>query len=141
MKLCAKIPGALLALGLSAALSHNALAGADDAIGTWKDVEKDALVKVYTCDGGVCVQIVKVKDPSLKDVNNPDAALRGRPIEGIVIMSGAAKSGDNAWKGKLYNREDGKTYSGSITVVNKNEVKLEGCVLIICKSRKWVRAE
>jgi hypothetical protein len=30
MKLWAKIPGALLALGLSAALNHNALAGADN---------------------------------------------------------------------------------------------------------------
>jgi uncharacterized protein (DUF2147 family) len=141
MKLKARMLGSALILGLAAASSSPVLAGADDAVGTWKDVEKDALVKVYTCDGGVCVQIVKIKDPSLKDVNNPDAALRGRPIEGIVIMSGAAKSGDNAWKGKLYNREDGKTYSGSITVVNKNEVKLEGCVLMICKSRKWERAE
>jgi uncharacterized protein (DUF2147 family) len=62
-------------------------------------------------------------------------------MAGVVIMTGASKSGEDRWKGKLYNGEDGSTYTGYVVVNSKNEVKLEGCVLggIICKSRIWHR--
>jgi uncharacterized protein (DUF2147 family) len=141
MEILMKRSAAMLGLAAAFGFAGTAYAGAEDALGTWRDVEKGATFKIYTCDGGVCAQIVKPVEADAKDANNPDLALRGRPIAGVIIMNGAAKSGDNAWKGKLYNPEDGKTYSGSITVVNKNEVKLEGCVLVICKSKRWVRAE
>ena len=46
-------------------------------------------------------------------------------------MSGAKKDGADRWKGEVYNSENGKTYSGYVTVKSKDEVKLEGCVLTI----------
>jgi hypothetical protein len=33
------------------------------------------------------------------------------------------------WKGQVYNAEDGKTYSGSITLVNATTLNLQGCAL------------
>ena len=50
--------------------------------------------------------------------------------------------GANSWKGKVYNAEDGKTYTGVMTLVNDNALKLEGCVLggLICKGETWKRA-
>ena len=63
-------------------------------------------------------------------------------MAGAVIMSGAAKDGADRWKGEVYNSEDGKTYSGYVTVKSKDEVKLEGCVLsFLCKSHIWRRAK
>jgi uncharacterized protein (DUF2147 family) len=42
----------------------------------------------------------------------------------------------------VYNAEDGKTYSGSLTLQDGNTIKLEGCVLggLICKAQTWKRA-
>ncbi len=119
-----------------------AWAGAEDAIGTWRDTEKGSIVSVYKCGDGVCAKIIKTSNPGEKDVNNPNPALRNRPVAGLVIMSGGKKSGDNAWTGSLYNREDGQRYSGSLTVVSKNQLELKGCVAggLICKSRIWTRA-
>jgi uncharacterized protein (DUF2147 family) len=131
----------ILAAGLALVFAGTAYAGGGDVTGTWKDTEKGSTISVYTCGGGICAKILKVKDAGAKDEKNPNPALRNRPIEGIVIMNGAAKNGENSWQGKLYNREDGETYSGSITLVSKNEIKLEGCVLVFCKSRRWVRAD
>jgi uncharacterized protein (DUF2147 family) len=56
-------------------------------------------------------------------------------------MNGAKKTGANTWSGKLYNTQDGATYNGTVTVVNKNTLKLEGCVLggLVCQGPTWTR--
>ncbi|MDX2263677.1 MAG: DUF2147 domain-containing protein [Hyphomicrobiales bacterium] len=128
-------------LAAAACASSTAFAAPEDAFGTWRDTAKGSVVKVYSCGGGLCAQIVKTNDAGAKDVNNPNPELRKRPIAGLVIMSGAKKSGDNAWKGSIYNREDGQRYSGTITVVSKNQLELQGCGLggLVCSSRTWTR--
>ena len=114
---------------------------AEDAFGTWRHPENGSHISVYKCGQGLCAKIIKVADPSRKDVNNPDAKLRSRPVEGIVIMNGAQKSGASGWSGKLYNTLDGQTYSGSVTVIDKTHIKLEGCVLggLVCQGPAWTR--
>ena len=114
---------------------------ADDAFGTWRHPENGSLISVYQCGGGLCAKVVKVTDPSRKDDKNPDPKLRSRPVVGVVIMSGAKKTGDKSWSGKLYNTQDGETYNGTVTVVNKNTLKLQGCVLggLICQGPTWTR--
>ena len=47
----------------------------------------------------------------------------------------------NAWKGNLLNPDDGKTYSGVITLVGADGLNLKGCALgIICEGETWRRA-
>jgi uncharacterized protein (DUF2147 family) len=90
----------------------------------------------------VCGKIVKVVDGQKTDDKNPDAAKRNRPIVGLVIMQGAKKTGDNKWSGNLYNRENGSTYSGTVTVKSKNALDLSGCVaMVLCKTVTWTRVK
>ncbi len=134
--------GALAALVFAAAIPAAALAAAEDAIGTWKDTETGGITQIYACPGGICIKVVTPSKDRTVDTNNPNPALKGRPMAGAVIMSGAAKDGADRWKGDVYNSEDGKTYGGYVTVKSKDEVKLEGCVLsFICKSHTWRRAQ
>ena len=74
----------------------------------------------------MCGKIVKVTDGQKTDDKNPDAAKRSRPIVGLVIMQGAKKTGANKWSGTLYNRADGKSYSGTVTVKSKNDARPVG---------------
>lgn len=114
---------------------------ADDAFGTWRHPENGSHISVYKCGGGLCAKVVKVADPSRTDEHNQNPKLRSRPVVGIVIMNGAKKSGGAAWSGKLYNTQDGQTYNGSVTVTDKNHLKLEGCVLggLVCQGPTWTR--
>jgi len=127
---------------VAAPAQESAAADATDAFGVWRHPENGSLVRMYKCSGGLCAKVIKVRDPSRKDIHNPDPDLRSRPIKGIVIMRGARKSGDNRWKGRLYNTRDGKTYSGVITVKSKRQLELEGCVLggLFCQGVTWTRA-
>ena len=57
-------------------------------------------------------------------------------------MADGKKSGDNKWQGSLYNRENGKTYSGTITVKSKEAIDLSGCVAaVLCRTVTWTRVK
>ncbi len=116
---------------------------AEDAFGTWRHPENGSLINVYSCGGGLCAKVVKVAEPGRKDEKNPDPKLRSRPVVGVVIMNGAKKTGANSWSGKLYNTQDGETYNGTVTVADKNTLKLQGCVLggLICQGPTWTRVK
>lgn len=136
---------ALTALLVAAALplANAAQAqSAEDAFGTWLHPENGSHVEMYKCGEGLCAKIVKVVDGQKVDDKNADTAKRNRPIVGLVIMSDAKKSGTGGWSGMLYNRADGKTYSGTISVKSKDSLDLTGCTaVVLCKTTTWKRVK
>ncbi|HZT49399.1 MAG TPA: DUF2147 domain-containing protein [Hyphomicrobiaceae bacterium] len=127
-------------LGLILAGGPVAAQTAEDAFGLWLNPENGSNIELYKCGEALCARLVKVTDGQTTDDKNPDPAKRSRPIVGLVIMDGAKKSGANAWAGTLYNRENGKSYSGTITVKSKDAVDLSGCVaVVLCRTATWTR--
>jgi uncharacterized protein (DUF2147 family) len=115
---------------------------AEDAFGVWLNPDNGSHTEFYKCGDGVCGKIVKVTDGQKTDDKNPDAAKKSRPIVGLVIMQGAKKTGPNKWAGTLYNRADGKSYSGTLTVKSKTAVDLSGCVAaVFCKTTTFTRVK
>lgn len=103
-------------------------AQAADPTGTWQRPSTGTVVKFYNCGANLCAKIVGVKDKSKQGT------------VGTVIMSGAAKTSDDTWKGDLLNTEDGQTYNGVVTL-SGGGLSLKGCVLggIVCKGETWSR--
>ena len=131
---------AVVVLGLTMASGRASAQAAEDAFGVWLNPENQSNVEFYRCGEGLCAKVTKVSDGQKTDDKNPDPAKRTRPIVGLVIMEGAKKSGDNKWSGTLYNRADGKSYSGTITVKSKSMLDLSGCVaLVVCRTTTWTR--
>lgn len=134
MTVAAGLLGCVLACGPASAQS------AEDAFGLWLNPENGSNIELYKCGDGLCAKLAKVTDGQKTDDKNPDAAKRSRPIVGLVIMDDAKKSGAKAWAGTLYNRENGKSYSGTITVKSKDAVDLSGCVaVVLCRTATWTR--
>ncbi|QUS54591.1 DUF2147 domain-containing protein [Pseudovibrio brasiliensis] len=127
-----------LAALLSLGLTTSALAA--DATGTWMRANGTAKIKISKCGGNLCGNIVWLKKPR-KDTENPDPKLRDRSLIGTKTILGMKPNGKNSWKGRVYNAEDGKTYSGKMELVSDNKLKLEGCVLIFCKGDTWTRTK
>ncbi len=122
----------------SAALAQSA----DDAFGVWRHPENGSHVEMYKCGADLCAKIIKVIDDQKTDDKNADAAKRSRPVVGLVIMQGAKKTGTASWAGNLYNRADGKTYGGTVTVKSRDALDLAGCVaIVICKTLTWTRVK
>jgi uncharacterized protein (DUF2147 family) len=122
---------------------------AADPNGNWLTSGGAATVHIARCGSAICGTIIKLKEPNdpatgkaKVDKNNADAGKRNRPVIGIQIVLGMKPNGTaNQWSGQVYNAEDGKTYSGSLTLQDANTIKLEGCVLggLICKAQTWKR--
>lgn len=107
------------------------IAAADDPYGTWMRPSTGTQVNFYNCGGKLCGKIVAVRDQNRKSEI------------GTVIMNGAAKTTDNEWRGDLLNTEDGKTYSGIVTLEGPNALNLKGCAALglICKGETWQRVK
>jgi len=123
-------------------------ASAGDPRGNWLTENSRAKVTIANCGGALCGNIVALKEPNdpatgkpKTDSNNPDAAKRSRPMIGVRIVIEMKPDTSDKWKGQVYNVEDGKTYSGSITLVNATTLNLQGCALggLICKTQTWTR--
>jgi uncharacterized protein (DUF2147 family) len=119
---------------------------ADTPYGVW--TMGKVTVKLRACGANLCATIVGLKEPISKidgkpkvDRENPDAAKRKRPLIGLSILLGMKPAGENKWKGAIYNPDDGKTYSASVTV-NGDKMKVTGCVAgILCKVNNFVRVK
>ncbi|USG59472.1 DUF2147 domain-containing protein [Sneathiella marina] len=119
-----------------------------DVTGTWSTVEGKSHVKIEPCGDKFCGKIVWLKEPNnaegkpKKDINNTDEALRGRPILGMELLNGFSPESKTEWDdGTIYNPEDGKTYSSTLTIAKSGELEVEGCVLFICKTQVWKKVE
>ena len=126
-----------------------ALAG--DPLGKWLTQSGNATVAIARCGDALCGTIVSLKDTNdpatgrpKADTNNPDAAKRSRPMIGVQIVFDMKPNGKpNVWDGQVYNAEDGKTYTGSITLTGASSLDLKGCALggLICKTQTWTRTK
>jgi uncharacterized protein (DUF2147 family) len=124
-------------------------ASAGDPRGNWLTENGRAKVAIVNCGAALCGNIVALKEPNdpatgkpKTDQNNADAAKRARPMIGVQIVIDMKPGGTaDKWSGQVYNAEDGKTYSGSITLVNATTLNLQGCALggLICKTQTWTR--
>jgi uncharacterized protein (DUF2147 family) len=138
------------AIATSAILGFAAVmpASAADPRGNWMTENGKAKVAIVNCGSALCGNIVALTEPNdpatgkpRTDTNNPDAAKRTRSLIGVPIVIGMTPDSAEKWKGQVYNAEDGKTYSGSITLVNATTLTLQGCALggLICKNQTWTR--
>jgi uncharacterized protein (DUF2147 family) len=100
--------------------------GGEEILGTWNNDDGRAKIEIFNCGGRYCGKIIWLGQPNYPpddklgmggkprvDRENPDPALRSRPILGLQIMEGFIFRGDGVWeKGHIYDPESGKTYKG-----------------------------
>ena len=120
---------------------------AEPPIGEWLVKDGYAQVKVENCSGALWGVISWEARPGGRDNENPDSALRGRPVLGMPILLDMKEKTVNdwgtkeqRWVGHVYNSENGKTYDANVKLVKPNVMKLEGCVAgIFCGGQEWTR--
>jgi uncharacterized protein (DUF2147 family) len=97
-----------------------------DPTGTWLRENGNSRIRMAACGSSICGTLVWVKDPE------------GPSKVGQRIFYDMVPSGANAWSGKAFNPEDGKTYAGKMTL-SGSTMTTSGCVLggMVCRSVSW----
>ncbi|MCB1414056.1 MAG: DUF2147 domain-containing protein [Xanthobacteraceae bacterium] len=105
-------------------------ARAADVKGVWLRDTGASKVKFSPCGGAICGHIVWLKPGA-----DPKARIGQR------VFFDMKPSGANSWSGSAFNPQDGKTYTGKMTL-DGNTLTTAGCVMgIICKSTNWTRSK
>lgn len=121
-----------------------------DVTGEWYNAEKDAIITIFEDNNTLSGKITWMLNPNdengnpKKDPLNPNKDLRDRARLGMVMMTKFAYQKDNVWDGgTLYDPKTGKTYSGMITLKDKNTLDLRGYVgiALLGRTSTWTRAK
>jgi uncharacterized protein (DUF2147 family) len=140
---------------LVAVFAWGSPACAGDAQGVWLTEARDAAVLIARCAGEedaltLCGRIVWLKDANdasgapRVDTRNPDPSRRSRPICGLVVMRGLLPSGPDRWDdGSVYNPQDGRTYTGDMTLLTDRRLRVRAYLGIpfFGQTQIWTRAE
>lgn len=139
---------ALAVAAIAAGVAGPALAD-EGVVGTWATEGGKSHVEISRCGSHLCGEIVWLQEPNdaagkpKVDRNNPDQALRDRPIIGLPLLNGfVAGSEPGTWEdGTIYNPEDGETYSCTMTLLDDGRLRVRGYVglPIFGKSQVWTR--
>lgn len=147
----------LAALALSLVASA-ASAQQGTVMGTWLSESGVAQIRIAPCpdaaSGPICgfvSNLINPKGPdgapvapdAATDYRNENASLRTRKVIGMPLIWGFKKTSDpNTFEdGKVYNGEDGKTYSANISLLPDGKLRLRGFVgtPMFGKTQLWTR--
>lgn len=133
-------PAAILAL-----LGGTAFAADPSPVGDWLVKDGYAHIRIDNCNGKMWGIVAWEKSPG-NDNENPDPAKKGRPTLGIPILMAMAPTEPNKWEGEVYNSNNGKMYESTISMVDENTLKLQGCLTkgfgnLFCGGENWTRVK
>lgn len=119
-----------LAVALMLATLSATPALAADPTGTYLRDSGASRVRFAKCGDAICGNIVWLKDTS------------GPAKVGQRVFYDMKPAGENKWEGKAFNPEDGKTYSGKMSL-SGGTLATAGCALggLICKSVSWSKVD
>jgi uncharacterized protein (DUF2147 family) len=108
--------------------------------GEWVVADKTARIHIAPCKDALWGVISWTEKPGT-DENNPDPALRDRPVVGMPILLNLKQAEPNSWEGEVYNAQNGKTYMAKISLAGEDVLRIEGCVLggLFCGGENWTR--
>ena len=121
---------------------------AADPAGIWDTGSSH--VEIHACGDLLCGRIVALDEPLDEDGNekldkeNPDPALRSRPIIGMDLIAGFSRKSETKWvDGTIYDPRDGKTYQCIMTLQGDGTLKVRGFVglSLFGKTVVWTRVE
>lgn len=127
----------------------NAIFAQDQIVGVWFNTAKDGKVEIYKAGEKYFGQIVWLKEPidentgkPKTDLNNPDGSKQKNAIIGLKVLKNFEYKGGDVWEnGKIYDPENGKTYSCKITMRDSENLDVRGFIgfSLLGRTENWTR--
>ncbi len=122
----------------------------DKALGIWLSEKKDAKIEIFKSGNkylgklvwGAEMYAADGKTP-LKDMKNPDVALRTRTRLNLVIISGLIYDDGAYTDGHLYDARSGRTYSLKMRLKADNNLEMRGFygISLFGQTMEWTRVK
>jgi uncharacterized protein (DUF2147 family) len=143
-----KVIGIIVLTMLAILPSGTAYSSEDTVRGFWLTANQRAIIEISACGEQTCGKIVWLAEPldadgrPKIDRNNPEEALRDRPLCRIQLIAKFRNDGFGRWlDGSIYNPRDGRTYLASMELGGANTLELRGYLLlpVFGQTEVWTR--
>ena len=106
-------------------------------MGVWRDPNDTVHVRTEPCGERVCGVVIWASEAAKAD------AKRGGTDDliGTTVFRDFKQEKENVWRGRVFVPDIRATFSGTLTLVGKDQLRGSGCLLgkIVCKTRTWNR--
>ena len=125
-------------LAAAALLMTAGTALADPAAGVWRSENSEETnrfmhVKVSPCGAQVCGVIQAVYEAN-------GAPVAGHPATGKRMIWYMQPAGNGSYvNGQIWAPDNERTYKSKMQLQSSNQLKVEGCILGICRGQTWTR--
>lgn len=122
---------------------------AQDIFGKW-EVTNDkgkinSIIEIYENGDEVVGEVVRImkEEDRGRRCEKCEGALKNRPIEGLRVIHGFEKDGDEYTGGTLIDPDSGKEYKGKIWLDENDpdKLKVRGYLAFFFKTKTWNRVE
>ena len=103
--------------------------------GRWVNPDHTVIIDIAPCGGALCGTVAWATAQAQQDAKKGTANLIGSQLLTDLQPSGAA------WQGHLFVPDEDLRARAKIESQGANQLKVSGCVMMICKSQTWSRAE
>ena len=123
-------------------------ANAQDVLGKWYSIDpetgkNESIIEVYKNDNKLYGKIIKILKKEDRDKTCIECSGKDKdmPIEGMVIVRGLTRDGNEWGNGKVLDPKNGKLYKCYITLAEENKLKLRGYIgfSLIGRTEYWHR--
>lgn len=118
--------------------------------GLWKTIDDDSgaeksLVEIYEEDGRIYGKVKEILNPDRADIvcDRCSGEKKDQPVQGMVIIEGLKKDGDQYSGGTILDPEKGKVYKCKLWVDadNPNILNVRGYIAFLYRTQYWKRVE
>lgn len=119
-------------------------------LGKWKTIDDEtaeakSIVEIYEKSGKIYGKVIEVLDVNHKndfcrECSGEDA---NKPIQGLVVIKGLSKEGNEYNSGKILDPKNGKLYQCFITLEGNDKLKVRGYIGISLfgRTQYWQRVK
>ena len=126
------------------------LVSAQSVLGKWKTIDDEtgkpkSIVELYMVDGKVHGKVVKLINPKQKNpvCDECEDDRKDQPVEGMEIIRGMVKDGDEYEDGTICDPANGKVYDCKLWVDedDPNKLNVRGYIAFFYRTQEWIRVD
>ena len=125
-------------------------ASAQGVVGKWKTIDDEtgqakSIVEIYEQNGKIYGKVVEILNPAKKEAKctKCKGADKDKPIDGLIIIKGLTKDGDEYTDGDILDPNKGKLYSCTIKLDGKDKLDVRGYmgISMLGRTQTWTRVK
>lgn len=121
---------------------------AQTVTGKWKTVNDEtgkanSIIEIFEEDGEIHGRILRIlkEEDRQKTCASCSGEMKDEPIEGLIVMTGLEKDGDEYTGGKITDPDSGKEYKCKIWLDSENPdiLNVRGYIAFFYRTQTWIR--